>query len=107
MDCLIFSVALLVVKRLACFPVHCVIHLGDVCFYIFKIDIQSYYRVIHRLVFISALLVMASMMMVPMVRVGVQTRRQEDASLEGENKYEAAKPVLKKTIAAMSCNIVT
>ena len=30
MDCLIFSVALLVVKRLACFPVHCVIHLGDI-----------------------------------------------------------------------------
>ena len=52
--------------------------------------IQIDYRVIHSLVFISALLVMASMMMVPMVWVGVQTRRQEDASLEGENEYEAA-----------------
>ena len=51
-----------------------------------KIHIQLDYRVIHSLVFISALLVMASMMMVPMVWVGVQTRRQEDASLEAGGK---------------------
>ena len=72
-----------------------VLHIKIYSFYILK-HTQLDYRVIHSLVFISALLVMASMMMVPMVWVGVQTRRQEDASL-----------VLKKTIAAMSCNIVT
>ena len=83
MDCLIFSVALLVVKRLTRFPVHCVVHLGEMRLNMLTINIQIDYRVVHRLVFISALLVMASMMMVPMVWVGVQTRRQEDASLEG------------------------
>ena len=36
MDCLIFSVALLVVKRLTCFPVHCVVHLEKMWFYILK-----------------------------------------------------------------------
>ena len=83
MDCLIFSVALLVVKRLTRFPVHCVVHLGEMRLSMLTINIQIDYRVIHSLVFISALLVMACMMMMPMVWVGVQTRRQEDASLEG------------------------
>ena len=59
-----------------------VLHMKIYSFYIFK-NIQLDYRVIHSLVFISALLVRASMMMVPMVWVGVQTRRQEDSSLEG------------------------
>ena len=36
MDCLIFSVALLVVKRLTCFLVHCVVHLEKMWFYILK-----------------------------------------------------------------------
>ena len=62
MDCFIFSVALLVVKRLTGFPVHCVVHLGEMCSYMLTINIQIDYRVVHRLVFISALLVMASMM---------------------------------------------
>ena len=59
---------------------------GEMRLNMLTINIQIGYRVIHRLVFISALLVMASMMMVPMVWVGVQTRRQEDASLEAGGK---------------------
>ena len=81
MDRLIFSVALLVVKRLTRFPVHCVVHLGEMRLNMLKINIQIGYRVIHRLVFISALLVMAPMMVMPMVWVGVQTRRHENANL--------------------------
>ena len=74
MHCFIFGVTLLVVKRLTRFPVHCVIHLGEMRLNMLTINIQIDYRVVHSLVFISALLVMASMMMVPMVWVGVQTR---------------------------------
>ena len=41
MDCLIFSVALLVVKRLTRFPVHCVVHLGEMCSHMLKIDLYN------------------------------------------------------------------
>ena len=47
---------------------------GEMRCYMLTINIQIDYRVVHRLVFISALLVMAPMMMMPMVGVGVQTR---------------------------------
>ena len=57
-----------------------VLHIKIYSFYILK-HIQLDYRVIHSLVFISALLVMAPMMVMPMVWVGVQTRRHENANL--------------------------
>jgi len=64
MNCLVFSVALLMVEGLASFPVDCVV-----------------YRVINCLVLISALLVVTSMMpaMVSMVRISIQARQQGSA----------------------------